>query len=137
MARKSRRSSIQAGELNLTAMIDVAFQLLSFFVVTLKPVDVIANLDVSRPEPSQGAAQKKQESTILSIKIFPNGIYTLNDRVINKENLDLSLKQIGEMDKGTTVVIVCTPDSTHAKLCEVLDLCTKAELGNISLMSAY
>jgi len=136
MARKPRRSSMNAGELNLTAMIDIAFQLLSFFVVTLKPVDVIANLDVSRPEPNAKSAQNKNVN-ILSIKIYPNGVYTLNDRVINKESLDLNLCQIGEMDKNTTVVIVCTADSTHGKLCEVLDLCTKAGLGNISLMSAF
>ena len=34
MARKRRRSTFTAGELNLTAMIDVAFQLLSFFLVS-------------------------------------------------------------------------------------------------------
>ena len=49
MARKRRRNSFNAGELNLTAMIDVAFQLLSFFLVTAHPVDVLTNLDVFRP----------------------------------------------------------------------------------------
>jgi biopolymer transport protein ExbD len=136
MARKSRKSVHQAGELNLTAMIDVAFQLLSFFVITLKPVDVLANLDVSRPEPGKKASSKAPTS-VISIKIYPNGAYTFNDRVMNRETLMETLKQIGDTDKNATVVIVCTADSKHAKLCEVLDLCGNAGLGNISLLSSY
>jgi biopolymer transport protein ExbD len=136
MARKSRKSVHQAGELNLTAMIDVAFQLLSFFVITLKPVDVLANLDVSRPEPGKKSASAKSVN-IVSIKIYPNGAYTFNDRVMNKETMQQTLKQIGDSDKNATIVIVCMSDSTHGKLCEVLDLCTDASLSNISLLSAY
>jgi len=136
MARSSRRSVHQAGELNLTAMIDVAFQLLSFFVITLKPVDVLANLDVSRPEPGKKGGSSKSVN-LVSIKIYPNGAYTFNDRVVGKDGLHQTLKQIGDTDKNATVVIVCMSDSTHGKLCEVLDLCTDAGLGNISLLSAY
>lgn len=135
MARKARRSTHQAGELNLTAMIDVAFQLLSFFVITLKPVDVLANLDVSRPAP--GVAGKSKSVNVISIKIYPNGAYTFNDSVIAPDVLHQRLKQIGDMDKNATIVIVCMSDSKHGKLCEVLDLCADAGLGNISLLSAY
>ncbi len=136
MARKARRSTHNAGELNLTAMIDVAFQLLSFFVITLKPVDVLANLDVSRPAPgAKGGANKSVN--VISIKIYPNGAYTFNDGVIAKDVLHQRLKQIGDMDKNATIVIVCMSDSKHGKLCEVLDLCADAGLGNISLLSAY
>ena len=41
MARKRWKSDARPGELNLTAMIDVAFQLLSFFLITVHPVDVL------------------------------------------------------------------------------------------------
>ena len=136
MARSPRRSVHQAGELNLTAMIDVAFQLLSFFVITLKPVDVLANLDVSRPEPGKKSSSSKSVN-VISIKIYPNGAYTFNDNVISKEVLHQRLKQIGDTDKNATIVIVCMSDSKHGKLCEVLDLCADAGLGNISLLSAF
>lgn len=136
MARKSRKSAHTAGELNLTAMIDVAFQLLSFFVITLKPVDVLANLDVSRPEPGQKGGASKS-ANVISIKIYPNGVYTFNDSVIARDVLHQRLKQIGDSDKNATIVVVCMADSKHGKLCEVLDLCADAGLGNISLLSAY
>ena len=51
--------------------------------------------------------------------------------------LQQRLKQIGDTDSRATVVIVCMSDSKHGKLCEVLDLCTYAGLGNISLLTAY
>ena len=134
MARKSRRSSVQAGELNLTAMIDVAFQMLAFFIITTKPMDVLANLSVSRPEPSVKKAPS-QNSTSFSIKIATDGSYSLNSQPYDKAQLESTLLQIGESDKTANVVIVCAGNSTHAKLCEVLDLCAKAQLSNISLLS--
>lgn len=125
---------MRAGELNLTAMIDVAFQLLSFFIITLKPVDVLANLDVSRPAPDKRATQSKPLN-ILSIRILPDGIFALNDRVISRDNLDRTLTQLAEVDKNPTVLISCTPESTHGKLVEVLDICAKVGLANLSVVS--
>ena len=49
MARNRRISGNVAGELNLVAMIDVAFQLLSFFLITVAPVDALTHLPVARP----------------------------------------------------------------------------------------
>ena len=51
MARKRRTGRNGAGELNLVAMIDVAFQLLSFFLITVVPHDVMTNIMVTRPSP--------------------------------------------------------------------------------------
>ncbi len=135
MARKPRRSHHVAGELNLTAMIDVAFQLLSFFIMTSKPVDILANLDVSRPAPDARATANKPLTNVMRITVLPGGKFTLNDRLISPENLDMILCQVGEQNKDQTVLIGCTPDSTHADMVKVLDLCLKAGLGNLSVLS--
>ena len=51
MARKRKGMDAPEGELEMTPMIDVVFQLLIYFIVTIKPVDVVTNLDVFRPAP--------------------------------------------------------------------------------------
>lgn len=136
MARASRRSNMQAGELNLTAMIDVAFQLLAFFILTIKPVDVLAHLAASRVEPSAQPAERSSASqTAFSIKILPDGSFALNDRACPKEQLANSLAQVGEIDPESKVLVACSGSSPHASLCEVLDLCAKAKLRNIAILS--
>jgi len=72
MARKRRMNQFQAGELNLTAMIDVAFQLLAFFILTAHPVDVMANLAVARPMVDEGAPEKGDFNAI-QVTVFPDG----------------------------------------------------------------
>ena len=135
MARSRKRSHLIAGELNLTAMIDVAFQMLNFFVITMKPMDVLANLDVSRPAPSTASKQQKPPN-FLRIYILNDGNITINDRLVSKENFERTLKQITTMNtKDVTVLIGCEPQSPHGKMVEVLDLCSFAGLTNLSLVS--
>jgi len=135
MARKKRRASLQAGELNLTAMIDVAFQLLSFFVMTMKPTDVLAQLDVSRPSPEKTQSDRKPPTNIIWITVLPNDTFVLNDRSISKDNLDNTLTTLGATNPDATIIVSCTPKSTHGKMVEVLDLCAKAKLTSLSVVS--
>ena len=133
MGRKRRRSSFQAGELNLTAMIDVAFQLLSFFIITAHPVDVLTNLDVFRPQ------QDNQASTpnvnVIRVTVFPDG-FTINERSVDSRQLAVLLGKLADLDKTQTVVIQCLNESPHGKLIELLDLCSKLGLVNLSVISS-
>ncbi len=133
MQRQRRIVSANAGELNLTAMIDVAFQLLSFFILTSKPIDIIANLDVSRPQlpPEVTNCPKKP----LNISVKPEGKYMLNDRSVTLSGLDTVLCEIGKSGSDYTVVLACSQESTHEEMVAVLDLCAKAKLTNLSILS--
>jgi len=137
MARNKRRASLQAGELNLTAMIDVAFQLLAFFVMTMTPTDVLARLDVTRPSPHPTTIADPPPTTLhpIWITVLPNDSFVLNDRSISKENLDNTLTTLGATDPDATIILSCTPRSTHGKMVEVLDLCAKAKLTSLSVVS--
>ena len=135
MARKKRRSHMNAGELNLTAMIDVAFQLLSFFIMTMKPTDVLAQLDISRPAPDKRAIQQTKPINVIWITILADGSFVLNELPIKKDKLELQLTQLGALDKTQTVIVACTPKSSHGKMVEVLDLCAKAGLESLSVVS--
>ena len=134
MARKRKKSEIHPGELNLTAMIDVAFQLLSFFVVTNTPKDVIANLDVFRPSAEAKAEEGKTPPKMIRITIFPDG-FTINDKQLSLNELDALLHKLAALDTNQTVLIMCTSLSKHADLVNVLDLCAKSGMHNLSVVS--
>ncbi len=134
MSRKRRRSTFTAGELNLTAMIDVAFQLLSFFLISARPVDVLTNLDVFRPQ-AEKSSQQESQAKIIRVTVFPDG-FTINDRGVDSRQLTSLLGRLADLDKTQTVLIQCTNESPHGKLIELLDICSKLGLVNLSVVSS-
>ncbi|MEI6787241.1 MAG: biopolymer transporter ExbD [bacterium] len=134
MARKRRRSTFTAGELNLTAMIDVAFQLLSFFLISAHPVDVLTNLDVFRPQ-ADTKSQQESQAKVIRVTVFPDG-FTINDRGVDSRQLTSLLGKLADLDKTQTVLIQCTNESPHGKLIELLDICSKLGLVNLSVVSS-
>ncbi len=132
-SRKRRGGSFTAGELNLTAMIDVAFQLLSFFIITSRPMDVLTNLDVSRPSPD---AQQKdsQDQPMIRIAVFTDG-YQINDKNVTWATLANLMAKLAEMSRTQTIVISSVADAPHESLIRVIDLCAQNGLKNVSVMS--
>ncbi len=135
MARKRKKQQLRAGELNLTAMIDIAFQLLSFFIVTAHPVDVLTHLDVFRPTTDKSANQSQTPPKMIQIQILPGG-FTINNRPVDIQDMDKLLTKLAGLDKNQTILIMCASDSDHGNLVQVLDLCAKAGLVNLSVVSS-
>lgn len=135
MARKRRRADWHAGELNLTAMIDLAFQLLSFFIITAHPSDVISQLNVFRPSPEQVRKDSDLPDQMIKIQLLVDGA-AINDRPVNTKALGSLLQTLAKDDKKQTVLIICEGESQHGRLIEVLDLCAKVGLTNLSVLSA-
>ena len=135
MARQRKKSEIHAGELNLTAMIDVAFQLLSFFIITVHPVDVMTHLDVFRPSAEKKQSQSQTPPKMIKIMIFPEG-FSINDRPVELQDLDRLLTKLAGLDKTQTILIMCASQSPHGRLVDVLDLCAKSGLINLSVVSS-
>jgi biopolymer transport protein ExbD len=130
MARIRKRSDPQAGELNLTAMIDVAFQLLSFFVIAAHPVDVVAHLDILRP----GAPVSGPVVSLVEITVYRGG-YLMQKRPVALADVDRQLTKLAGFNPNQAITIKCTEDSTHDALVQVLDLCAKAQLTQVSVFS--
>jgi biopolymer transport protein ExbD len=134
MSRKRKRSDLRPGELNLTAMIDVAFQMLSFFLITAHPVAVLANLDVFRPSTDQTPSETRTPPRMIRIQVFSDG-FRINDRPVEFPDLDRLLTKLAALDTTQTILITCASDSPHRRLIDVLDLCSKAGLVNLSVVS--
>jgi biopolymer transport protein ExbD len=116
-------------------MIDVVFQLLIYFLVTFEASDVMAHLDVFTPSPdSKPPEEKPPTPNLIRIVVFPDG-YTINDKQVSVESLDRLLNKLAAIDPTQTVMINATGLSPHFRLVEVLDLCAKSGLRNLSVVS--
>jgi len=129
--KKSKKNDSRA-TLEMTPMIDVVFQLLIFFIVTLKQNDITAYLDAMRPQPDPNPAPNPEEP--LTISIGPHGFY-FNNTIMNEKRLLDNLKRISLLNPGTTVVIKCTEDSKHGQLVRALDICNEAKLRKLAVFS--
>ncbi len=135
MARKRRENHETPGELNLTAMIDVAFQLLNFFVISSHPMDVMTNMDIFRPAPESEITEPPPvDITMLEIMVHANG-YAIQKHNVRFEELDRQLTKLAATSKNVSVVIKCTGDSPHTGLVNVLDLCSKVKLTKLAVFS--
>ena len=134
MARRRQRKRGEAARLEMTPMIDVVFQLLIFFIVTLKQEDILSHLDISRPAPDPEQKPIEKIEDLLTITVYQKG-FVLNGKKVNRDTLDVRLTKLASFSKTLSVVIKCTGNSPHQYLVELLDICAKNELTNLSVFS--
>jgi biopolymer transport protein ExbD len=136
--KRKGRNKGEAAKLEMTPMIDVVFQLLIFFIVTLKEEDILSHLDVSRPAPDPNATPEEQVDDLLTIEVGRQA-WVLNGRpyagTAGLAALDRSLTRIASFSRGTSVIIKCTGDSPHSRLVQLLNICAREQLTNISVFS--
>lgn len=133
--KRERRLTQEKPTLMMTPMIDVVFQLLIFFIVTIKQEDIYSHLDISRPAPDPNQQTEQIENMIEIIVGHIQTGFSMNGRIMTISQLETRLKELASYDKKAPVVIKCTAMSLHHKLVEVLDICWKVGLHNLSVFS--
>lgn len=125
-------------KLEMTPMIDVVFELLIFFVVTIKQEDIFSKLNANRPAPSTGSSSSESDTTV-TIEIGrgrdANGVIVYNRREIRRQELDQNLREVARTSKKTPIIVKCTEDSPHKALVDVLDICYRNELFSVSIFT--
>jgi len=137
--RRKRKKEGDRPQLEMTPMIDVVFQLLIFFIVTLKQEDIFAHLDVNRPAPAPHA-KLEEKPDLLEILVYNERRlggegFSMQGRKVSIKSLEKHLSRVASFSKDISVVIKCTGDSPHVNLVKVLDACANAELKNLSVFS--
>ena len=125
-------------KLEMTPMIDVVFELLIFFVVTIKQEDIFSKLNANRPAPSTGSSSSESDTTV-TIEIGrgrdANGVIVYNRREVRRQELDQNLREVARTSKKTPIIVKCTEDSPHKALVDVLDICYRNELFSVSIFT--
>ncbi len=136
--KRKQRNKGDTAKLEMTPMIDVVFQLLIFFIVTLKERDILAHLNVSRPAPDPNSVPEEKPDELLTIQIGKEG-WVLNGRpYIGSSGLaamDRQLTRLASFNRGSSVIIKCTGESPHSYLIRVLNILSRERMTNISVFS--
>lgn len=130
---RKRRITDDQPELEMTPMIDVVFQLLIFFIVTLKKEDILSMLSAARPA-ADSAADPRNQPNVINIEINNMG-FVYRGTPVSKNLLERRLASMAVCDKKVSVVIRCTADSPHKFLVQTLDICYKLQLQNLAIFS--
>jgi len=134
MARKSQENP----QLDMTPMIDVVFELIIFFVVTIQQEDIFTRLNANRPAPSTSSASSESDTTVtIEIGRGPdaNGTLVYNKRVVNRSELNQNLREVARTSKKTPIVIKCASESPHKALVDALDICYRNQLYSVSIFT--
>ena len=135
MARKPQENP----QLDMTPMIDVVFELIIFFVVTIKQEDLFTKLNANRPAPASSTSSSNESDTTVTIEIGrgrdANGVIVYNKREIRRKELDQNLKEVSRTSKKTPIIIRCAEDSPHKALVDVLDICYRNQLYSVSIFT--
>ena len=134
MARKPQENPA----LDMTPMIDVVFELIIFFVVTIKSEDLFSRLNANRPAPSSGPSSSESDNTVtiqVGKGVDANGVLAYNGRSVKRSELDQNLHEVSRTSKKTPIIVRCTEDSPHKALVDVLDICYRNELFSVSIFT--
>jgi len=138
---KEKKVQSEGVKLDMTPMIDVVFQLIIFFVVTLKQEDVLSKLDAMAPAPDPNAKPEEQENlTLITIDIYNPAKnagegFLFNKRAVTLKQLDDEIKRAARNNKNSSVLLRCTKDSPHSVLIKALDVCAKHGMTKLAIFS--
>lgn len=118
-----------AGEINLTPMLDVVFIMLIFFVVTASFVRE-AGIDVNRPD--RPDAPPPEDGGILVTIAANNGIW-LDGRLIDPRAVRANLERLRAEKPGASVVISADERSVTDTLVRVMDASRAAGIYDIAV----
>ncbi len=135
MARKRRQGDYSEAEVPMAPMIDVVFQLFIYFIMTMHPVDIFTHLTVARPAEDR-SAQAQPNVNLLRVRIDAKGRLALNEAPMSLATLEKTLAKLADSDPHQTLLIVSSVKARHEHLIDVLDLCAKVGLSNLSVLSA-
>ena len=157
MRRRKKRRSQGEVELNLAAMLDMAFQLLTFFILTFKPAPVEGQVLLRMPPPQPitnvNAGQKAGSDASNT-----NPVIGLNTLVITAiANPDGGLRQmaVGDATMGSVpalerklssvlgdpgsgfdqVIVQVDSRLRYDELMQIIDVCTRQKLPNGEVLS--
>ena len=136
LKRKRKRELSSQDSTPISAMIDIVFLLLIYFILTQKPIIEDTRLNFSPACRGKSAAQSSAISDFAFLEINENTeTYLFNGQAISREQLPTYLNHIGKNNKENQLIIFCADNVKHADLVKALDLCRLSSLSNISIMA--
>lgn len=156
MSRRHKKKKGEDVQLNLAAMLDMAFQLLTFFILTFRPSPVEGQLAVNLPPPVAitNPQDKPKESDsgdgaginpfeTLNMYVNANGEGEVSEIRVGTRTLSrgrLDERQVGSLSRSLGEFFALTPYERvqiiadgklhYAELMKVIEVCTRQKMTN-------
>ncbi len=132
-----KHSSTEQCEMDMTPMIDVVFQLIIFFVVTLKMTQD-RNEDIILEDGKHGVTltQDNMPPTLLEIEVGKRGRISIHNATLTKSMLHSILKQrVNRLGPTFPVLIRADKRASHELVKDVMDICTASGIWKLSFVA--
>ena len=127
--KRSRPAALQ-----LTAMMDVIFLLLCFFVTSSVFSQWESEICISLPAAESATVPGRMPGELI-INVDKDGMVTVNGQPWTLGELGRRLKRVAKLYPGQAVVIRADKDAHYEKLVNVIDACRQSGIWNFSLAS--
>lgn len=119
----------------LIPLIDTLFVLLSFFMAMFLHFNFESSLDISVPAASSGAEMSAPSQEIV-INIQKQGVILVGQKQVSLEQLGTLLRRAAQLSPRQAVIVRADQKTYHEHVIQVLDICAKANIWNISFATA-
>lgn len=114
--------------LDLTPVVDIVFNLLIFFALSLNFAAASRGIDIKLPSASSAKTIRSDQVTV---NLTKEGLTFLNDKKITLEQLGPMLKE--KADKKSLVIIRADSDVAHGKVVRIMDIIKSQDLNRIAI----
>lgn len=114
--------------LDLTPVVDIVFNLLIFFALSLNFAAASRGIDIKLPSASSAKTIRSDQVTV---NLTKEGLIFLNDKKITLEQLGPMLKE--KADKKSLVIIRADSDVEHGKVVRIMDIIKSQDLNRIAI----
>lgn len=129
-----QKISVPEDSNSMSAMTDVVFLLLIFFIVTMSNYVEMTLLETNLPTSGGASSAQVDLPNSLKIEISASGEYIINGVVQSGENLNRLLRRYARLMPDAEFLIQCAPDSKHYMLVDLLSNLAKNNLKNVKLL---
>jgi biopolymer transport protein ExbD len=125
--RRRRTPSI-----NIVPLVDVLTVLLFFFLVTMQ-FKQVSSLNITVPKIETAGENEIAEQIVIAVS--PEGDIYLNDRAVDKAQLQDAIELAGDLTPDMPVLLIADEDTSLKNVTEVMDICRSNQLNKIRLQS--
>jgi len=138
MARKDRS---QGCEMDMTPMIDIVFQLIIFFVVTLKMTKDF-NKDIQLEDGKHGPPITSEDydpkRAPFEIELDKKGNITIANLALSDATLRTLLRnRVSRMGADFPLLIRADKNTPHSHVKRIMDICTEEKIWKLSFVAMY
>ena len=131
---RERHEEVMTGR--LTAMIDIVFQLIIFFVCTTNLQDSAVSTEIMLPLAPHGTVVDKKDPREINIDVNAKGMISIVRTPLSQGLLlGILKKAVSEQGSDVPVVIRADGEVEHQAVKKVLDACTSAGLSKIQFVA--